>query len=671
MIIQGNNSFGHNIPYPKYICSTNIPLLKNSSLSSYFDIMYEIYTLDVKIPQDYYKSVFQDNILKIRKIKEENKLKAFHEYDLQSRKNLIYQKPILGNDLTRLIKMNLIPANLSSKQNIYGKSASHELFYNNINNSVIFNKFFKKTNFDEYDKRDKLNNKIYEGIYKDRELQNELDRLISLLENKEKELEEEKEREMKILNMSNLSAHQSHIRKSAINPNSDYKNNLILNQNKKINSSININNLNLNLNKNKHLKLANLTGNHPSNEEKDEMLNINNEPKEIEKNGIIVKQSMESLTKDDNKNFENESLLRGESTINDIEMTNQENAADESIKNQENGEEFDQSEEEIIEIENEDMNNIDYNNNNDQEEDIKEQNNIIKNSDENNQMHIEKYNQDCPKSESNIIDDSKNEIPNGNIDHLDQQEKINSENLNPNKIINYDEISKISQKIPSNQNIKIKNTINSKNESNINHKMMQNNYSEKISHSVNVSQNPYIPNPEKVKEIEDLKTKINLLKKLLKPKFVNKVKESFVEMKEIKNSCTESIKYVYSDSINEMIFNPQKMITICEELMTRYKFFIPKFLSNGPQLISSKISSENQQTNNRYRMLYNNLNRVPNVQKYLSLFKIISLPDKKLVEYDSGKLMKLAKLLKTLKQNKSKALIFTQVIKYYFIFLLN
>lgn len=68
---------------------------------------------------------------------------------------------------------------------------------------------------------------------------------------------------------------------------------------------------------------------------------------------------------------------------------------------------------------------------------------------------------------------------------------------------------------------------------------------------------------------------------------------------------------------------------------------------------------------NKYRFLYNNLNRIPSVQKYLSLFKIISFPEKKLVEYDSGKLIKLSGLLKKLKQNKSKALIFTQVTSAY------
>ncbi len=62
-------------------------------------------------------------------------------------------------------------------------------------------------------------------------------------------------------------------------------------------------------------------------------------------------------------------------------------------------------------------------------------------------------------------------------------------------------------------------------------------------------------------------------------------------------------------------------------------------------------------------MLYNGLNRIPSVQRYFSLLKTISFPDRKLVEYDSGKLIKLSFLLKKLKNNKSKVLIFTQMTK--------
>ena len=655
-MIQNNTNFGHNLPYPKYICPTNIPLLKNSSLSSYFDIMYEIYTLDVKSPQDYYKSIFQENIVSIRGIREENKRKAFHEYDLQSRRNIIYQKPILGNDLSRLIKLNLIPANLTTRSHSYGNTPSHELFYNNINNSIIFNKFFKKNNFDDIQETDKLNNKIYEGIYRDRELQNELDRLIGLQEQKEKELELEKEKEMKALNINNIINHHAQMRKIGVNQNNaDYKNNLILNQNKKINSSININNLNLNLNKNKHLKISNFTGNMDITEVKDGNIINNNIENEIanEKNEINNRNNGEANKNDEEnqKSNENETGFKAESNLNEVDMSRENedlsyNANNENVDQEENI----NSDDEVIDLEKDENQANDINN--ETEEEIEENNNY-KSMD----IEINIDSQVNGKEKHHVEHKTNGKDP----QNFDSVEMDNSHSNNLNSKAQDEDNNKSNINIPSNQDQK-----KNQNDSNLNLNISKEIHGKNIVGKHNIqaayTQNSYKPDPEKLKEIEEIKSKITLLKKLLKPKPINKIKENFVEMKLNKRSTYDSISYVHTDALNEMIFNPQKMMNICEELMTRYKFFIPKIMSSGPQLVPSKISSDNQQLNTRYRMLYNNLNRVPNVQKYLSLFKIISLPDKKLVEFDSGKLIKLARLLKTLKQNKSKALIFTQVI---------
>jgi len=619
--------------------------------------MYDIYTLDMKSPQDYYKSVFQENIVKIRRIREENKLKAFHEYDLQSRRNIIYQKPLLGNDLTRLIKLNLLPANLATKQHSYGKSPSHELFYNNINNSIIFNKFFRKKNFDNIEKIDMLNNKIYEGIYKDRELQNELDRLIALLEQKEKELEEEKEKEMKALNISNFMIQHSQIRKIGVNHNNpDYKNNLIQNQNKKINSLININNLNLNLNKNKHLKLPNLVvGNSDKIESKDGNIN-SSEINTNNKNGITDKNYNEAEVKDED--LQNETGLKPECNPINVEMTKE--PEDEAYngnfeKENRNQEEEINNEDEVIDL---DENNANNNNENETEEDIGDIEDI-EDFDKYKSMDIE------ITIDSQVNDKEMPEAedkPNGkDIQNTDCVENKTSDSNN----LNADEDKNICN-VKATDNRNSKKILNDSILNSSNPRPIPGNNPVGKHHILSNAQSNYKPDPEKVKEIQELKSKITLLKKLLKPKPINKIKENFVEMKLNERSTYDSIKYVNTEALTEMIFNPQKMMNICEELMTRYKFFIPKIMSNGPQLVPSKVSSDNQQLNTRYRMLYNNLNRVPNVQKYLSLFKIISLPDKKLVEYDSGKLMKLARLLKNLKQNKSKALIFTQV-KFYFI----
>jgi hypothetical protein len=254
----------------------------------------------------------------------------------------------------------------------------------------------------------------------------------------------------------------------------------------------------------------------------------------------------------------------------------------------------------------------------------------------------------------NIIDNYNN----NNLMSLDLEEKkeiISNEkkNIKTNHISDKMEVDDLERNIDINHN----NDINKEN------KMDQIDNSEtKINiETAEVDKNDNISfiNPQKIKEIEDIKSRINHFKKLLKPKNINKIKENFIEKTYTYN---ETINHLNTNAIIDSIYNPQKMMNICDELLTRYKFYIPNFLSRGPQIVPSKINNDLQQLSNRYRMIYNNLNRIPNVQKYLSLHKIISFPDKKLVEYDSGKLIKLANLLKKLKQNKSKALIFTQVI---------
>lgn len=696
-MVQGSKSFGYNLGYPKYICPTNIPLLKNSSLSSYFDIMYEIHTFDIKNPQDYYRSVFQENILKKRKNKENSKLKFFHAFDMQSRKNIIYQKPVFGADLLRLIKLNLIPNNLA-KDHAYGDSASRQLLYANTTNYDTFNKFFKKSNFNDLNldyysfdlgqKGDKLNNKIFEGIYKDRELQNELDRLIELLEQKEKELESEKEQEMKKLSISNIINPSNTIRKLGVNYNNpEYKNSLIINQNKKINSSININNLNLNLSKNKHLKIGHNMPNQTRDQENpdDSNTNISNteqQQTEGDKNenndAEINRQCNESelmeideLKNKDNIHAENPSSDTGEEGVNiNLKNTDEDKYMDIEIKI-ENDKSKTTSSNNIINKETnvnlgkEDadhkINNV--NNNNSINININQQNSSTMDHSDFKKDETDKK----PQHLTNIASKAKSRILNSlnakskNFHHLKNQSKnINSNGFTSNS-------SNIAYISNTNNNANAYTAAgNPQNDltSHINSASATDNigYIDKKAYGhAHPSMHNYKPDPQKLKEIEDLKKRIQQIKKLLKPKHISKVKENFVEMKLDKNNCSDSIRYLNTEAFSEMIFTPQKLLNICEELMTRYKFHIPKLISSGPRMIPSKLSCEVQQTNNRYRMLYNNLNRIPNVQKYFSLFKIISLPDKKLVEYDSGKLMKLARLLKTLKQNKSKALIFTQV----------
>ena len=125
----------------------------------------------------------------------------------------------------------------------------------------------------------------------------------------------------------------------------------------------------------------------------------------------------------------------------------------------------------------------------------------------------------------------------------------------------------------------------------------------------------------------------------------------------------QTLFYRHSNPLLNLIYNPQKYLSFCDILFYYFNIYIPKVISPGPQISISKSNLNFSNSNGIYQTLYNNLLRVPNVLKYLSLFKTIKCPDRKLVEYDSGKLIKLGQLLKKLYANKSKALIFTQMTR--------
>ena len=125
----------------------------------------------------------------------------------------------------------------------------------------------------------------------------------------------------------------------------------------------------------------------------------------------------------------------------------------------------------------------------------------------------------------------------------------------------------------------------------------------------------------------------------------------------------QTLFYRHSNPLLNLIYNPQKYLSFCDILFYYFNIYIPKVISPGPQISISKSNLNFSNSYGIYQTLYNNLLRVPNVLKYLSLFKTIKCPDRKLVEYDSGKLIKLGQLLKKLYANKSKALIFTQMTR--------
>ena len=132
---------------------------------------------------------------------------------------------------------------------------------------------------------------------------------------------------------------------------------------------------------------------------------------------------------------------------------------------------------------------------------------------------------------------------------------------------------------------------------------------------------------------------------------------------QLKTNPVNSICFINSDALSNMILTPQKLLAKTEDLINYFHLFVPRVITGGPRLFCSSFKTSKYYVDKKYQRLYNNLNKIPNVQRYFSILKTISFPDRRLIEYDSGKLIKLAGLLKNLRYNKSKCLIFTQMTK--------
>lgn len=105
------------------------------------------------------------------------------------------------------------------------------------------------------------------------------------------------------------------------------------------------------------------------------------------------------------------------------------------------------------------------------------------------------------------------------------------------------------------------------------------------------------------------------------------------------------------------------------DIISRFVFVLPKCFSAGPRMVTSKVSS-----GLLYPVIQRKLNDLNspvrrNISSALQVFypsyirQRILFPDRKLVQFDSGKLQILCKLLRRLKKGGHKCLIFTQMSK--------
>ena len=247
------------------------------------------------------------------------------------------------------------------------------------------------------------------------------------------------------------------------------------------------------------------------------------------------------------------------------------------------------------------------------------------------------------KEDWKINEEEKKEDVNENGNKIDNNNINLNSNNNDNNNINNTDINNI-------ENINNNNNINNENSTTQNLEKKQSEIQKEE------------PKSSNIKEEEETEDKM-VIEVPLKPPipFIYSNQDTFKQSSSI--SSKSSILPIHTIPLLNLSFTPSKYLILCSTLFHYFSIYIPKVLSKGPQLTITPFSSKYKSFQTAYQILYNNLHKIPNVIKYLSLFKSIKSPDRKLVEYDSGKLIKLSALLKKLYIQKSKVLIFTQMTR--------
>lgn len=97
-----------------------------------------------------------------------------------------------------------------------------------------------------------------------------------------------------------------------------------------------------------------------------------------------------------------------------------------------------------------------------------------------------------------------------------------------------------------------------------------------------------------------------------------------------------------TDALREMVTSTQTRISNLEDTIKYFKFIIPKVVSRGPKFVPSRVDTQHSKTVAYERFAYQKLMSHRTVTQTLKWSNILFFPHKNLVQYDCGKLQRLA-----------------------------
>ncbi|CAG9771556.1 unnamed protein product [Ceutorhynchus assimilis] len=123
--------------------------------------------------------------------------------------------------------------------------------------------------------------------------------------------------------------------------------------------------------------------------------------------------------------------------------------------------------------------------------------------------------------------------------------------------------------------------------------------------------------------------------------------------------------YTYhSNFLKEALHNPTRRIEALKDIFDRFILYIPTVNSKGPDIRVCRPSPSLYYTNQRQQYLLQQIFSKPIIPLHrIATAMMCQFPDARLIQYDCGKLQKLAELLRKLKNESHRVLVFTQMTK--------
>lgn len=119
-----------------------------------------------------------------------------------------------------------------------------------------------------------------------------------------------------------------------------------------------------------------------------------------------------------------------------------------------------------------------------------------------------------------------------------------------------------------------------------------------------------------------------------------------------------------ADCLKDAIYNPERRLLAMNDIFNRFVFYVPAVHAPQPEIqVWHPSPSPYWQEKNEQKELMHYLSKPSTALHPIISAMVTQFPDPRLIQYDCGKLQTLDKLLRKLKTDQHRVLIFTQMTK--------